>query len=244
MGGTAPKAKGAPWGAALNWVAIAALGVALWFALGYAPDLTNLPAQAVDAIRAQHIFYFHVSAAWVGFLAFFVTFVGSIAVLRTGARKWDILAMSSAELGLLFTTMVVLTGPLWAKPTWGAFWDWSDPKLSTVAVLWLIYLAYVILRRMVEGEGRRARFSAVLGIIGFLDVPIVFGAARWWGQSVANLHPIVVGGGGFDIAPKMLHALLVSIFAFSLVYAALVRARVALERRRDEADELKQSLGQ
>ena len=87
MGGTAPKAKGAPWGAALNWMAVASLGVALWFALGYAPDLTNLPPQAVDAISAQHIFYFHVSAAWVGLLAFLVTFVGSIAVLSTGARK-------------------------------------------------------------------------------------------------------------------------------------------------------------
>jgi heme exporter protein C len=226
------------WGIVLNVAAGLAMAFAFWMAIWHAPDAVGFVGAAA---RAQHIFYFHVSAAWIGFLAFFGTFLASIAFLKTRARKWDIIAMSSAEIGLLFTTMVVLTGPLWAKPTWGVYWVWSDPKLATAAVLWLIYLAYALLRRMVDEPARKARFSAVLGVIGFVDVPIVFGASRWWGQSVA--HPIVVGGGG-SLAPQMVQALMFSIAAFTLLYAALLRGRVSLERRRDELDELKQSLNQ
>jgi heme exporter protein C len=218
----------------LNGITVLAVLVALYLALVYAPPAANLVGAAQIA---QRIFYFHVPSAWVGFLAFFVTFVASIAYLWKGGRQWDILALSSVEIGLVFTTMVVFTGPLWAKPTWGVWWVWSDPKLSTVAVLWLIYFAYLMLRNTVEDEARRARLAAVVGIVGFLDVPLVFGAVRWWGQSVA--HPIVFGTGGLSDSPRMLTAFLFCLGTFTLLYVVLLIQRVRLERMRHEVERLK-----
>jgi heme exporter protein C len=218
----------------LNGITALAILIALYLALVYAPPAANLLGAAQIA---QRIFFFHVPSAWVGFLAFFVTFVASIAYLWRGGRQWDILALSSVEIGLIFTTMVVTTGPLWAKPTWGVWWVWSDPKLSTVTVLWLIYFAYLMLRNTVEDEARRARLAAVLGIVGFLDVPIVFGAVRWWGQSVA--HPIVFGTGGLSDSPRMLTAFLFCLGTFTLLYVVLLIQRVRLERVRHEVERLK-----
>jgi heme exporter protein C len=218
----------------LNGITALAVLIALYLALVYAPPAANLVGAAQ---MAQRIFYFHVPSAWVGFLAFLVTFVASIAYLWKGGRKWDVLALSSVEIGLVFTTMVVFTGPLWAKPTWGVWWVWSDPKLSTVTVLWLIYFAYLMLRNTVEDEARRARLAAVLGIVGFLDVPIVFGAVRWWGQSVA--HPIVFGTGGLSDSPRMLTAFLFCLGTFTLLYVVLLIQRVRLERMRHEVERLK-----
>ncbi len=218
----------------LNAIVALAVLFALYLALVYAPPAANLVGAAQIA---QRIFYFHVPSAWVGFLAFFVTFVASIAYLWKGGRQWDVLALSSVEIGLVFTTIVVTTGPLWAKPTWGVWWVWSDPKLSTVAVLWLIYFAYLMLRNTVEDEARRARLAAVLGIVGFLDVPIVFGAVRWWGQSVA--HPIVFGTGGLRDSPRMLTAFLFCLGTFTLLYVVLLIHRVRLERMRHEVERLK-----
>ena len=218
----------------LNGIAALAVLIALYLALVYAPPAANLVGAAQIA---QRIFYFHVPSAWVGFLAFFVTFVASIGHLWKGGRQWDVLALSSVEIGLIFTTMVVCTGPLWAKPTWGVWWVWSDPKLSTVAVLWLIYFAYLMLRNTVEDEARRARLSAVLGIVGFVDVPIVFGAVRWWGQSVA--HPIVFGTGGLSDSPRMLTAFLFCLGTFTILYVVLLIQRVRLEKMRHEVERLK-----
>jgi heme exporter protein C len=218
----------------LNGIAALAVLIALYLALVYAPPATNLVGAAQIA---QRIFYFHVPSAWVGFLAFLVTFVASIAHLWNGGRQWDVMALSSVEIGLIFTTMVVFTGPLWAKPTWGVWWVWSDPKLSTVAVLWLIYFAYLMLRNTVEDEARRARLAAVLGIVGFLDVPIVFGAVRWWGQSVA--HPIVFGTGGLSDSPRMLTTFLFCLGTFTLVYVVLLIQRIRLEGMRHEVERLK-----
>jgi heme exporter protein C len=218
----------------LGGLAFAGIMVGGYLALVYAPPAAGFEGSAG---LAQRIFYFHVPAAWTGFLAFFVTFVASIAYLLKGGRKWDILAVSSAEIGLFFTTMVVITGPIWAKPTWGVWWTWSDPKLVTAAILWLIYFGYITLRRMVDDEARRARFSAVLGIIGFADVPLVFGAARWWGESVA--HPIVVSGGGFDVAPKMLMVLMFNLAVFTLLYVMLLALRSRVERLSDAVEALK-----
>jgi len=218
----------------LNGITVLAVLIALYLALVYAPPAANLVGAAQIA---QRIFYFHVPSAWVGFLAFFVTFVASIAYLWKGGRQWDILALSSVEIGLVFTTMVVFTGPLWAKPTWGVWWVWSDPKLSTVAVLWLIYFAYLMLRNTVEDEARRARLAAVVGIVGFLDVPLVFGAVRWWGQSVA--HPIVFGTGGLSDSPRMLTAFLFCLGTFTILYVVLLIQRVRLEKMRHEVERLK-----
>jgi heme exporter protein C len=177
----------------------------------------------------QRIFYFHVSSAWVGFAAFFVTFVGGIGYLARGERRWDILALSSVEIGLTFITMAVITGSLWARPVWGTYWTW-EPRLTISAVQLLIYVAYGMLRASVEGAERKARFAAAYGIVAFVTVPLSWFAIRWW----RTLHPdVLTGGEGMAFTPKMGHTLLTSLLAFTLLYVTLLRQRVRLERAAD-----------
>lgn len=176
----------------------------------------------------QRIFYFHVSSAWVGFFAFFVTFLAGILYLIRGERRWDILALSSVEVGLTFITMAVVTGSLWARPVWGTYWTW-EPRLTISAVQLLIYIAYGMLRRAVEGLERQARFAAVYGIVAFVTVPLSWFAIRWW----RTIHPEILSGGEMALTPKMVQTLLVSLAAFTLLYATLLRQRIRLERFAD-----------
>ncbi|MBI5166740.1 MAG: cytochrome c biogenesis protein CcsA [candidate division NC10 bacterium] len=203
---------------------------ALYAAFVYAPT------EATQG-DVQRIFYFHVPSAWVAFLAFFVVFLGSILYLWKKDRRWDILASSSAEIGVLFTTMVLLTGPLWGKPIWGTYWSW-DPRLTTTLILWLIYVAYFMLRAYAGERVKGARMAAVLGIIGFVDVPLIYLSVLWW----RSLHPlpVVVRPGGPALPPSMLGSLMVSLLAFTLLYLYLLRERVLLERLNDEVEALKQ----
>lgn len=183
----------------------------------------------------QRIFYFHVSSAWVGFFAFFVTFLAGILYLARRERRWDILALSSVEVGLTFITMAVLTGSLWARPVWGTYWTW-EPRLTISAVQLLIYIAYGMLRRTVEGPERQARFAAVYGIVAFVTVPLSWFAIRWW----RTIHPdLFTGGGGMAITPRMVHTLLVSLGAFTLLYVTLLRQRIRLERFSDRVAALR-----
>ena len=179
----------------------------------------------------QRIFYIHVPAAWVGMLAFAVVFVASIAYLVTRSARWDRLAASSAEVGVVFTTGVMVTGPLWARPTWGVYWDW-DPRLTSFFVLWLLYVSYLVLRSYVTEPTRRARYSAVLGIIAFLDVPLVYVSVRWW----RSLHPgpVVANPEGPQLPGSMLAVLGLGIAAFTLLYLLLVRLRIDNAVREDE----------
>jgi len=164
----------------------------------------------------QRIFYFHVPVAWVSFLAFFVTFIASILYLWKREIKWDAVACASAEVGVIFTTLVLITGPIWAKPTWGIWWTW-DARLTTSLVLWLIYLAYLLVRRLANEPTQGARHGAVIGIVGFIDVPIVFLAVNLW----RTQHPttIVFEGG---LTTPMLLTLMVCIAAFTVLYILLV----------------------
>lgn len=185
----------------------------------------------------QRIFYFHVPSAWVGFLAFFVVFVSSILYLVKRDGKWDTIASCSAELGVLFTTLVLITGPMWARPVWGVWWTW-EPRLTTALILWLIYIAYMLVRSYASDKEQGARFAAVVGIVGFIDVPIVFLATTWW----RTQHPgaLVFQSGG--LAPSMLATLMVSLAAFTGVYALLLIQRVALKRSENDLQLLKESL--
>ncbi|MBC7228520.1 MAG: cytochrome c biogenesis protein CcsA [Thermoflexales bacterium] len=176
----------------------------------------------------QRIFYFHVSSAWVGFFAFFVTFLAGILYLIRGERRWDILALSSVEVGLTFITMAVITGSLWARPVWGTYWTW-EPRLTISAVQLLIYIAYGMLRRAVEGPERQARFAAVYGIVAFVTVPLSWFAIRWW----RTIHPEILSGGDMALTPRMVQTLMVSLGAFTLLYATLLRQRIRLERFAD-----------
>ncbi|MBO9370512.1 MAG: cytochrome c biogenesis protein CcsA [Chloroflexi bacterium] len=183
----------------------------------------------------QRIFYFHVSSAWVGFFAFFVTFLAGILYLIRGERRWDILALSSVEVGLTFITMAVITGSLWARPVWGTYWTW-EPRLTISAVQLLIYIAYGMLRRAVEGPERQARFAAVYGIVAFVTVPLSWFSIRWW----RTIHPdILTGGGEMTLTPRMVQTLLVSLAAFTLLYVTLLRQRIRLERFADALAALK-----
>ena len=185
----------------------------------------------------QRIFYFHVASAWNGFLAFGVVFIYSIIYLQTGSRKADILAYCSAEIGVLFTTIVLLTGPIWARVSWNTWWTW-DPRLTTTLILWFIYLAYLVIRASAEGSEQQARLAAVFGIIGFIDVPIVWVAARWW----RSIHPTITQGLKMNMEPPMIATLVVSVFAFTFLYLFFLSARNGVERLKQEAFDLKQSL--
>jgi heme exporter protein C len=171
----------------------------------------------------QRIFYFHVPVAWVGFLAFFVTFIFSILYLWKREMKWDAVACASAEIGLVFTTLVLITGPIWAKPVWGIWWTW-DARLTTSLVLWLIYIAYLLVRSFATEPARGARFSAVIGIVGFIDVPIVFLTVNLW----RTQHPttIIFEGG---LTTPMLMTLLVCIAAFTVLYVLMTIQSASLK---------------
>jgi len=183
---------------------------------------------------AQRIFYFHVASAWAAFLAFFLVFLGSVAYLRTRSLGWDVLAVSAAEIGIVFTSLTLASGSIWARSAWGTWWTW-EPRLTTTLMLWLIYVSYLRLRGMVEEADRRAAFAAVFGIIGFVDVPIVFMSIRWW----RTLHPQVVGTEGVNMEPAMLPALVLSVAAFTVGFVYLLLLRSGLERSQQEVVDLR-----
>ena len=149
----------------------------LYFALVYAP-----PERTMGDV--QRIFYFHVASAWNAFFAFFVVAASSIGYLITRTPRWDHIAHASAEVGVLFTTLTLMGGTLWMRPIWNTWWTW-DPRLTTTLILWFIYVGYLLLRSLTEGAERQARYAAIFGIIGFIDVPIVYLSAVWW----RTIHP-------------------------------------------------------
>jgi heme exporter protein C len=168
-----------------------------------------------------------------------VVFVASIAYLWKRDGWWDALARASAEVGLLFTTLMVLTGSLWARPIWGTWWSW-DARLTTTLILWFIYLGYLMVRTSVADEERAARYAAVLGIIGFVDVPIIHQSVVWW----RTLHPepVVLAPGGPAMPPSMLVSLAISLLAFTALYAWLTRVRLQAELARGEVRRLRRRL--
>lgn len=169
-----------------------------------------------DTGVVQRIFYLHVPLAWIGFLAFFVVFVCSILYLTKRDIKWDMIASASAEVGVVFTSLVLITGSVWAKAAWGIWWAW-DARLTATLVLWFTYVAYLLVRHYVTEDSQRARLSAVLGIVGFVDVPVVVLAVMLW----RTQHPgtIIFEGG---LVPSMLFTLIVCIVAFTVLYFILV----------------------
>ena len=186
-----------------------------------------------DAIlgHVQRIFYFHVSIAWVAFVAFFIVFVSSVLYLWKRDARWDALAHSAAEIGVVFATLILITGVIWAKPVWGVWWTW-EPRLTTSLILWLIYVSYLMLRVYAPSRSQGATYAAVLGIIGFVDVPIVYFAAEWW----RSVHPESVVGplsdtGGLD--SSMRAVLMFSVLTFTLLFAFILRERLAMRTMED-----------
>jgi len=205
-------------------VLIAATGVVVAVAL-YAAFLYAPTERTMGTI--QRIFYFHVPAGMVGIWAFLLVFVGSIAFLLTRDLRWDRFSEASAEVGLLYTTIVLITGPIWAKPVWGIWWTW-DARLTSTLVLWFIYWAYVLIRAYVSRPARRALLSAVVGILGAVDAPIVYFSIRWW--RTQHPAPVIGGGSGSGLEPRMMHAFLLAILGYILLFAVFVMLRTRLAR--------------
>jgi heme exporter protein C len=217
----------------LNWVTLALLLTATALVFFYAPRERVMG-------EVQRLFYFHVAAAWVSMLAFFVTLVMGILYLRTANRLWDQLGHASVEVGLVFTLMTLISGSIWARPIWNTWWTW-DPRLTTYTILALIYVAYLMLRQGLEDPERRARFAAVYGIFGFISVPLTFFSIRWW----RTIHPVVIGNGsataegGFDMTPEMRLVFFFSLWTFTVLYGCFLANRWQLERLAERVDEFR-----
>jgi heme exporter protein C len=211
------------------------LGIATWISVAAALALIFFYAREADVSmggQLQRIFYFHVPAAWAAYLSFGIVFLASIAYLKTSNRRWDLVAESAAEIGVLFTTLVLITGPIWARPVWGTWWQW-DARLTSALVMWLTYVGYLFLRALALDPARAGKTAAVLGVAGFVNVPIVHFSVQWW----RTLHPS--GPTPADLARDSglggpeLTAFFVSLVAFTLLFALLLGLRVRLGRARD-----------
>jgi len=181
----------------------------------------------------QRIFYFHMGTVWVATVAFIIVFISSILYLINGNRKWDILAYTSAEIGVLFITLTIITGSIWAKPVWGTWWTW-DPQLSTTFVLWILYIVYLLIRANSGYDEKKAKYSAVFAIIAFIDLPLVYISAR----VMRGISPVVFGPGGGGIEPKMLNALIITLVSFTLLFILLLIERVKIENLKYKINKL------
>jgi heme exporter protein C len=203
---------------------VAALAATAIMALGVSPP-------DVEQREAIRLMYIHVPTAWLAYLAFAVVFVTSIGYLVRKQVRWDRVAAASAEVGVLFTALTIVIGAIWAKPVWGVWWTW-DPRLTATAILLLVYLGYLAIRRLSDNPVRRASWAAVVGIVGFLDVPIVHLSVRWWRsqhQAPARLLGVP------DLAPIMWATLLLAVAAFTILYLYLVSVRLRVGRLEERA---------
>jgi heme exporter protein C len=185
----------------------------------------------------QRIFYFHVSLGLNTFLAFAIVFIYSILYLAKKEDKYDIIAYAAAEVGVVFCTLVLVTGPIWAKPIWGTWWTW-DSRLTTTLILWFIFIAYLMLRATSPTRAQRSRFAAVYAIIGFVDVPIVYMSIHWW----RTIHPVVIRASGIGLAPDMKKTLLVALTAITCVFFTLLQLRIRVGYLREEVESTKHHL--
>ena len=188
----------------------------------------------------QRIFYYHVPSAWTSMILFFINFCASIVFLIKRDVVSDAIAVATAEVGVVFCTVVLVTGPLWARPVWGIWWTW-DARLTSTLVLWLIYVSYLILRKYATG-GQTQVLAAVLAVFGVLDVPLVYMAIRWF--RTQHPQPVIGGGEGSGIDPHMMHALMMNWLAF-MVFAGLItflRYRLEIVTRKVDAEHARRAL--
>jgi len=179
----------------------------------------------------QKIFYIHVPIAAMSFLAFFLVFVFSIIYLVKRSEHWDRLAYAAGEVGVVFVSVTLLTGVVWAKPVWGVWWTW-EPRLTTTLILWLIYIAYIMVRSYAPNRSQGSLYAAAIGIIGFIDVPIVYYSVQWW----RSIHPSAVVGPFAEsgaLEPIMAQILLVSLVAFTLLFVLLFNQRISVKKQED-----------
>lgn len=187
------------------------------------------------------LMFVHVPSAWLSYLAYGGTGIFGLLYLVTRQRRWDRLAMASAEIGVLFTVATIVGGMLWAKPTWGAYWVW-DARLTTTAFSLVIYGGYLLIRTLIDDPERRARVSAVVGLVGTLYVPVNYMAVEWWRGVHQTQTLSLLGKVGFKAAPIYGWVLLIATIAFTFLYLYLLRVRAILAAR-EEAREERELLG-
>lgn len=217
----------------LTGITIALFVAALYMVFLYAP-------RELVMGEVQRVFYFHVSAGWVGALAFLVTAIAGVVYLVRRDVRWDRLAVASVEVGVVFTFINIASGSIWARPVWNTWWTW-DPRLVTATIMLLLYVAYLMLRQGIEDPDRRARFGSIYGLVAFLSVPITFFSIRFF----RTIHPVVIGTsdpsaeGAFDMTPRMLQAFLFSLLTFTFIYATLLWYRIRLGRLSERVERRK-----
>ncbi|MEJ2540410.1 MAG: cytochrome c biogenesis protein CcsA [Gemmatimonadota bacterium] len=194
--------------------------VLLWQVFFWVPTEVN---QGV----VQRIFYIHVPAAWVAFMAFGIVAFASAVYLWLGDERADMAALAAAEGGMVFTTIVLLTGPLWGKIAWGTYWTW-EPRLTLTLLLWFIYLGYFMVRSATDNPEKGKRFAAVVGIVGALDIPLIHVSVLWF----RSLHPqpVVMKAEGPTLHPDMLATVLTGVGAFTLLFIGMLVLRYGLQR--------------
>lgn len=217
-------------------VALTCMVAALYAALLYAPT---------DRLQrdVQRLFYLHVPAALTMYVAILLVFVASLLYLQTRNARWDEVAAAAGEVGLLFGTIVMVTGPMWARPIWGAWWTW-DARLTSFFLLWLIFVAYVMLRSYGGAPEQVARFCAVLGILAFIGMPITHYSVQWF--RTIHPEPVIMTegglGGGLTEAPGMLPSFAIGMVAAVLLFASLFALRLRLERQERRVQEMRRRL--
>jgi heme exporter protein C len=208
----------------LTWVSLVLFIAALGMVFLFAPLEETMN-------YVQKVFYFHVATAWVGMLGFMVSAVAGVVYLVKHDRKWDTVEIAAVEISLVFFLVTIILGSIWARPVWNTWWTW-DPRLTTAAIVEMIYLAYTLLRQGIDDPDRRARFGAVYTLVGSLSVPIAFLSIRLF----RTIHPAVVGtasanvNGGFNMTSPMLATMFFSLFTFSVIFACLLWHRIRLEQ--------------
>jgi heme exporter protein C len=224
----------------LNVLTALGMAVFIWFALFYARPAANL---AGDEQTAQRIFYLHMGCNIGALAAFLMSLLGSLVYLFTRDLDWDRVTQASIEVGVIFGLGTTLTGAIWAKPTWNTYWTW-DPRLTTVTITLLIYVAYLLLRNGIENRQTRARFGSIYALFAFLSIPMTYYSARLF----RSIHPVVFSGanedaqGGFAIGPTMSQTLTVGTISFCLLFSALMILRWRQLRLQDRIELLREEI--
>ena len=214
----------------LDAVSALLIVVALALVFGYAPMERTMGL-------VQKVFYFHVAANWIGMLGFLVAAISGGLYLAKGTPRWDLMEVAAVEIGLAFSLIGIVSGSIWARPIWNTWWTW-DPRLVTVTVMELIYIAYFMLRSGIEDPDRRARYAAVYAIVGFLSVPLTFLSIRMF----RSIHPVVITSTQAELSPRMFQTFMFSLFTFTVVFVSLLWPRVRLGQLTERVERLRMKL--
>ena len=188
---------------------------------------------------SQRIFYVHVPLGWIGMVSIFVVGIASVIHLITRINLWDAIAYSAAELGVIFATLILVTGAIWAKPVWGVWWSW-DPKLTTTLILWFVYVGYLMVRSFSTPGSQGRRYASVVALLGAIDAPIIYLASIWWRTAHPNLNIGPLAAADSDLDGKMYITFFVSLITFTVFYVYVMLERIQMRICEDDLDEVHQ----